>query len=177
MNPPVRVALPEHLNSMISTFNNLINNELRIKQQRLVPTSTKNRNISTDLLQNGGLKTSTQSITNGTRLTFTSTIVSSISSVNRLGSLPYQVCFFLTSQAQNNLIPFGSAVTASQWVVTGPMSMPEFSPGGSDGNNLVYKTAITNNTGSTQSIIFAADIRVLQALGRASDFTHTITVA
>ena len=135
----------------------------RISLQDVLPASIPNSMVATNLMKNAGVNTLTSSVPNGSTLTLTTTIVSNLAKSNRIGAVPFQCALFLTSALLNNLIPFGSGVTPSQWVLFGPLAMPEFTPGGTDGNNLIYKSAITNNTGSTQTVIFMSDLRVIQA--------------
>lgn len=135
----------------------------KASQQLILANSVSSANISTNLLTNAGVNTSINSVPNGSTLTLTTTITSNINAKNRIGAVPFQCAWFLTSATLNNLIPFGSNITPSQWVTYGPFAMPEFSPGGTDGNNLVIKSGVTNNTGSTQTVIFMSDLRVIQS--------------
>lgn len=135
----------------------------KASQQLILANSVGAANLSTNLLTNAGTTITPFSITNGQTITITNTLTSNINIKNRIGAVPFQCVFFLTSATLNNLIPFGSGVTPSQWVTYGPFALPEFTPGGSDGNNLIIKTAITNNTGSTQTVLFYSDLRVIQS--------------
>ena len=135
----------------------------KASQQLILANSVSAANFGTNFLTNAGVNTSTNTVPNGQTLILTTTITSNITPKNRIGAVPFECAWFLTSIALNNLIPFGSAVTPSQWVTYGPYAMPEFTPGGTDGNNLIIKNAITNNTGSTKTVIFASDLRVIQS--------------
>lgn len=138
----------------------------RTNQRTLQPASVNSRNLNNSIIQNTDLTSGSFSIGNGVTITITSLIVSDTNALNHLAACPYEIAFFETSSASANLIPFGSAIATGRYTITS-MAMPGLSPVGTDGNNLVFKTAIANNSGSTQTILYYVQCRFISGGGVA----------
>lgn len=148
----------------------------RFNQQSVNPTAIKPASVAQTTLVN----TSTEflgpiSLGNNSALSIRTIVTNVANSSFRIGAVPFAICFFQGSLSTSAII--GDTVTAD-YVILGPMAVPEFSPhaqpttapnggsaGGSDGNNLVFITQIINKTGGTQTIYVATNTRVLTPLG------------
>lgn len=144
-------------------FNTIIQ-KARTSQRDLLPTAIKPRSVESDFLQNTQVTTGSFSISNGVTVTITTTITALANSTIRMGAVPFQIAFFETSTTTANLIPFGSGIATGRYTVTS-LAMPQITGIGTDGNNIVYKTSIANNSGGTQTIIYYIASRFIQGSG------------
>lgn len=135
----------------------------RTSQRTILPTSVKPRLVDNNLLQNSTLTSGSFTIGNGVKVTITSTLSSNNNSGARLLAVP-EFALFESSFTVNNLIPFGSGIATGRYTVVGPTGMPGLSIG-TDDNNQVFKLAIANNSGSTQTILYYVQYRFIQSTG------------
>lgn len=136
-------------------------NSGRVNQQSLLPTAVQPRSFSTTIIQNAGTSVpGSISVGNGVSFTLTSTDVSNVGA-RLMGN--YMLGLFQDSISNSNILG-----NVTGWVVLGPFAMPENASGftaGTDGKNLVFKTFVTNNTGSTHTVFFITDLRFLVGIG------------
>lgn len=144
-------------------FNTIVQ-KARTSQRDLLPTAVKNRIVENDFIFNTQLTSGSFSITNGTGVTITTTISGLANENIRMGACPFEVALFETSATAANLIPFGTGIAAGRYTVTN-LAMPDLTLIGSNGNNLVFKTHIINNSGSTQTILYYIQSRFIQGIG------------
>lgn len=135
----------------------------RVTQRTILPTSIKPRLVDNNLLQNSSVTSGSFSIGNTVTVTLTITVTSNNNKSARLLIIP-QLAFYQTTATTANLIPFGSGIATGRYTVTGPIAMPEVT-GGTDGNNMVFKVSIANNSGSTQTILYYFEDRFIQSTG------------
>lgn len=147
-------------------FNDIFEEEKRRASQRdIEPQAVKNSAVANNVIASTTVSTlGPFSVANGSSLDVTSTIANSANANNRLGAVPYQICFFESSLSLSKIIPGGSGVTGTYDVI-GPLAMPQFSPGGSDGNNLLFRTRLTNNSGATKTIYCLTNTRFIGGIG------------
>lgn len=155
----------------------------RTNQQQIQATAVKKRLLANDIIENSNTATVPFSIGNGVTLTLTSrtTTPSELTSDVRMGSMPYMITFYeaATLAAINpgtNQIP--NDVATGRYTIT-QLAMPEYTVDGArsyidsgntiyfatDGNDVVCKTSISNNSGGTRDIIALVQFRVLQNAG------------
>jgi hypothetical protein len=153
----------------------------RVNRRGIKPTSIKSRHIPQDLLKNVTTSDITFTFAHGAVITLNSHIYSSADREIRLGTAPYMVAMFeadgLGSIAPGtNQIPMD--VTGLTYIVS-QFAMPEYSVGGkrrysvsggyipfaTDGNDLVWKTTITNNSGVDKTVTMLIQPRVLISRG------------
>lgn len=151
------------------TFTSFGRSYERASQRGIQPTAIKPAQTAVSVLVN----TDTEilgplSLNDGVSVTVTS-IIRNANPTYRIGGAPYCIAFFQTSLSTGNII--GSGVTAG-YSSMGPFPMPTFTPyatdddlGGNDGDDLVYITSLTNNTGSTQVIYALTNTRVYTPTG------------
>lgn len=128
----------------------------------------KGRHIKQEIIKNTDNYEDSVTLNDGETVTLTSTVTSTLSDDIRLAAIPYQIAIFETSYNTGNIIPGGGNITHSDYVTYGPFAMPKFSPGGTDGNNIVYKTAITNNSGGQVTLLFYTQVRYFTGYGGAA---------
>ena len=146
----------------------------RISQRQIQATAVKPSALSQNTLINTTAETlGPISLANGVSLSLTSLLFNAQNPNYRLGGVPYSIVFFEDNLNVNDII--GASVTG--YKINGPMAMPTFTPeayvnssgsnvlGGNNGNNLVYLTEITNNTGVTHDIYIVTNTRVYLPLG------------
>lgn len=145
----------------------------RTSQRTMLPTAIKPAALSqTTIINTQATINGPFSVANGSSLTVRSIITNNTNPDFRLGAVPYGITFFQTSLDTTSII--GDSVT-SGYAVIGPMAMAQFSPyatsstaGGSDGNNLVFVTMITNSTGGSKNIYYITNTRVYTPIGGSS---------
>lgn len=108
-------------------------------------------------------------LSNGASLSLLSIIANTSNENFRLGASPYSIAFFQDALSATNLIGAG---IMGDYTINGPLSMPQFDPqsengslGGSDGNNLIFITELTNNSGGSQDIYIAVNCRIYSPIG------------
>ena len=104
-------------------------------------------------LQLSATASNSTSLANGASVAFTMTLTNA--SGKRLFGIPF-VTLYEGSVAGGNEIGYGNARDASYRVVSIALDW-----GTTDNNNLITKVSITNNTGSTQTILFRGNWRFL----------------
>ena len=154
----------------------------RISRRDILPTSVKGRFIAQDLMGNSPATAASFSFNNGVVVTVTSRTISDVSSDIRLGMLPFMIAFFDSDtfggiSPGTNQIPFDT--TTGNFDLYGPVAMPNFLvnserfyvSGGSqiyfatNGNDVVYKTALRNSSGGAQTVQYIVQVRFLQSRG------------
>ena len=139
----------------------------RAAYRNLEPTAIHPSNVSIGNLTNTNISLVTFTLPNGSKALLTSTV--SIGTNQRIGTVPYMIAMFEGSATTANQIPFGSSIATSDYDVIGPHAMPQLSPIGTDGYNVVYKTVIANNTGSQETILVYVQARIIKSIGGGSD--------
>lgn len=142
-----------------------ISHTKRLSQRHLLPTAVKARQLSQETFGNSAVTSGSFSIADGVRVTITSTLEAVENPTFRLAAVPFMLAFFETSRTAALLIPFGASIPSNDYLVEGPIAMPALSGIGHDNSNLVFKTAITNNSGDTQTILFDIQVRAIIAGG------------
>jgi hypothetical protein len=146
-------------------FSTIVDTQRRVGKRDLFPSSVDSRQLTNTLIKNTPMVSGTFTIANNVTITITATVSLDKNSDAIIGVLPFMIALFETSNTTGNLIPFGADIASGDYTVSGPMAMPSLSPIGTDGNNVVYKTSITNNTGSTQTILYYIQSRFISVLG------------
>ncbi len=127
----------------------------RIGQTGIMPTAVKNRQFG-EIIQLGALISSTVTLSNGDQTTFTITTTPQTYN-NRILALP-DITLYVGSVADNNRLPGGSAVTASQWqiIFLGNDYLSN------DGYDIVTKVFVRNiSAGASKDVILNAKRRAL----------------
>lgn len=160
----------------------------RIGRRDIVPASVRKSQLPQDLLANTDTTVLTTNVGNGVTITITSRSSSEIDPDIRLGLCPFMITFYEAASLGaispgTNQIPHD--VATGRYSVYGPIAMPDYTVNGkrfqqvssasglkiyfaSDGNDVVYKTSIANNSGSAQDIVILIQERVIQSRGGGS---------
>lgn len=83
---------------------------------------------------------------------------------------PFKILFFLNGYAENNVVPFGSAVNFNWFEIHGPFAVPAFKIGGqdlygSDGYNTVHLVAVQNLDAAPHTLYGALQVRAFSGTG------------
>lgn len=140
----------------------------RANRRDIGPAAIRARHLPDVTLVDTNADVLTATLTDGSQATITSTI-SVGSGEAKLGSAPYMMAIFESSVSEANWINGGSSVGNTDYLMYGPMAIPDISINneriGTDGKNIVFKTSITNNSGTTQGLIFVTNTRVMVTRG------------
>lgn len=159
----------------------------RISKRDVLPTQVKSRFLPQDILKNSSVSTGTFSINDNVIITITARVYSTLSEDIRLGVIPYMVAFYDADSLGSinpgtNQIPFDT--TTGDWDLYGPVAMPDYTVSGkryftnsagndiyfaTNGNNVVIKTAIANNTGGAETVTYLIQSRTIQSRGGGSE--------
>lgn len=138
----------------------------RIGQRQILRGSIRPESVSANLIKDTkSIQEDAVTLPNGSQLTITSVVTPSADPEIKVAVCPFSIALFQGSLTTANLIPFGSNVDVDQYVVVGPIAMPRITVIGNDGFNAVFKTAIVNNTGSSQDIIIVSQARYILGTG------------
>lgn len=153
--------------------------ERRINQRRLMPTAVKSRMISQDVIKNTDVVVTTFSIGNGVTISLNVRSSNTTDPELRVSAVPMLITFYEADglSAVNpgtNGIPFD--VATGRYDIYGPFAMPEYTVNekrvtssgtyfATDGNDLVWRTSIANNSGSQQTITALIQLRTIQVRG------------
>lgn len=152
---------------MKNNFNNIIpsglsaNQVQRIGRRDILPASVKGRFLPQDLMFNTVVERASAVVSNGSKVTLTSTITAADNPDRKVGHLPYMVQVYIGSATINNILPSGSNIDTNDYDVYS-WDVPQVT-GGTDGNNIVRKTTVANKSGSDQTIIFDVGQRLIIA--------------
>jgi len=152
----------------------------RYGRREILPTSIKGRQLTQDLLNNSAVENTTFSFNDGVVITVTSRITHSTDKDIRLGAVPFMFLFAESASVGGiipgtNLIPFD--VATGRFDIYGPFAMPDFTYNSkrfltstgiyfsTDGNDLVYKTAIRNSSGGARTVTALIQARIIQNRG------------
>ena len=152
----------------------------RVGRRGFVPASVRSGQIAQNLIKNSAVSVVTFSFNDAITTTITSRSTSSVDPGIRLASVPFMITFFdaagLSSISPGtNQIPFDT--TTGDFDVYGPFAMPDYLVNGkrvitssgnrfaTDGNDLVYKTAIANNSGGPETVTLLLQLRLIQSRG------------
>jgi hypothetical protein len=161
----------------------------RIGRRDVLPTSVKSRFLPQDILGNSVTSTGSFSFADGVVVTITARTTSDLDPEIKIGMLPFMIALYDSDTFSGitpgtNQIPFD--VTTGDFDVYGPMAMPDYlvngkrfyvTSGGSniyfatDGNDVVYKTAIRNSSGGAETVQYLIQTRVLQSRGGGRSIT------
>jgi hypothetical protein len=138
----------------------------RSYQRDIMPTAIKTAQLAFDVIKNtSAAQEDAVTLNNGAQLTATSTIASTINPDIRIATVPFMIAMFQDSLSAANHIPYGSSVDDNVYDFIAPTAVPQITTIGTDGNNVVYKTALYNGTGSSQSIIIVTQARFITGIG------------
>ncbi len=152
----------------------------RIGRRDIFPGSSKSRFLPQDFIASSDTTVVLFSVGNGVTTTITVRSTSLTDDKIRLAACPFQITFFeaATFSACNpgtNQIPFD--VATGRYSVYGPMAMPDYTVNGlraisttnryfaTDSNDLVHRTSLANNSGSSQDITCLLSLRTIQSRG------------
>ena len=131
----------------------------RIGRRDVLPASIKGRFLPQDLLSNTSVERVSASVPTGSKITLTSTITASDNKSRRVGHLPYMIQVYIGTATDVNILPSGSSIDTTDYDIYS-WDVPQVT-GGTDGNNIVRKTTVANNSGDTKTIIFDIQSRVM----------------
>lgn len=146
------------------------NHNKRVTQRTIQPNAVRSAQLSQTTLVNTQAEVlGPFTINNGSSLSIRSIVTNNTNPNFRLGGVPYCITFFQTDLSITNII--GDQVTGD-YTINGPIPMAQFTPyatsstpGGNDGNNLVFVTELINNSGGTQDIYVITNSRIYVPTG------------
>ena len=138
----------------------------RISQRDIFPQSVKNMQLAGNIIKNTvATQEDSVSLGIGAQLNVTSTIASTVNDEVIIATVPFMIAFFESSLVVGNHIPFGANVDNDVYRQTGPEAVPQLTIVGHNGFNVVYKTALFNNTGGSKDIIVVTQVRFITGGG------------
>lgn len=154
----------------------------RIGRRDVLPTSVKSRFLPQDILKNSSVTEGSFSFNNGVTITITSRTKSTISDDVRVATVPFMIALFDSDtfsgiNPETNEVPYKT--TTGNFDVYGPIAAPDFTVNdkrfflssgdevffATNGNDVVWRTAIANNSGGNETIQYIIQTRVLQSRG------------
>lgn len=150
-------------------FFNGIDGQLdRSTQRNIIPTGVQSRQVDRRFVFNSSQVTTLFSgLANNSQVVLKTTFTAAPNTSWRVATAPFQIAIFQdTGNGIANTayqIPFGSSIGATDYVVAGPFGVPQLTSIGTDGNNVVFQTGITNKSGGSKNLIFITQARLIIA--------------
>jgi hypothetical protein len=154
----------------------------RSTRRTIQPTAIQSRQISQGVIKNTNGSSGSFALANGVTTTLTTTFWNESNDEIRLSAVPFMITFFEAASLSacvpgTNQIPFD--VATDRFNIWGPIAMPDYTINGkrvtsggtrfaSDGNNVVYKTSIVNNSGGDVTITYILSLRLIESRGGGS---------